>query len=479
MIKPVHWKTRLELLSPAEVQTIHAASLQIMERTGLKMPLDPARQAQAMDLGLQIDRETQRVRFPPAVVEAALKHAPAHFTLCARNPELDLPLDGRHGYLSLDGSAPNVLDLDSGEARPSVKADLAAAVRLADAMPQISFLWPTLSAGDCPAHVQPLHELEVLLTQSSKHVQAMTAVDPLNAHGTLEMAAAVAGGREALRRRPLISNFQCSVSPLAYDEGALEAALIFAEAGIPTGFVVMTIGCGTAPATLAGNAAQANAEVLAGLTLLQLFYPSTPTFYGFCPTMLELRRGGVTCGGPEDFWLQAVGCQMARFYGIPASIGTFATGAKSSDWQAGVDNGISGAVSQFCGADMMSGAGLLNAARLFSFEQLLLDCEIYDLLRTLNTEVVMDAEALALDVIDAVGPQGHFLAAKHTRRHMRQVWQPALMDRTTWDEWVKLGRPGALDQAKEQVHQLLATHQPDPLPQAERLKEIVAAYERM
>lgn len=477
MIKPVQWKTRLELLSAEEVQTIHTASLRILERTGLLMPLSPQRQAQARDVGLQLDQRN-RLRFPPEVVEAALKKAPSSYPLCARSPDNDFVLDGRHGYLSLDGSGPDVLDLDTGKVRPSSRADLAAAVRVADALPQISFLWPTVSARDCPAHVQSLYELEAMLTESSKHIQAMTAVDPLNAAGTIEMAAEVVGGRAELRRRPIISNFQCSVSPLSYDEKALEAAFLFAEAGIPTGFVVMTIGCGTAPATVAGNAAQANAEVLAGLTLLQLFYPGTPTFYGFCPTMMELRRGGVTCGGPEDFLLQAVGCQMARFYGIPASIGTFATGAKQSDWHAGVENGISGAISQFCGADMMSGAGLLNGARIFSFEQLLLDCETYDMLRATTQSFVINDETLALDVIDAIGPQSHYLASKHTRQHMRQVWQPTVLERTPWDEWVKKDRPTALDRARERARHILATHQPEPLPCAESLREIITAYEQ-
>ncbi len=477
MIQPVRWKTRFEFLTDADVQAIHQASLHIMERTGLVMPLSPGRQAQARDLGLRVAGE--RVYFPPDVVEAAVKQAPRHYTLYARNPDYDLPLDGRHGYLSLDGSGTDILDLDTGQVRLSTKADLQDAVRLADALPQISFLWPTVSAQDCPDRVQPLHELEVLLTHSGKHAQAMTAVDPLNAKGAVEMAVEVAGGREALRQRPIISNFQCSVSPLSYDEKSLEAAFIFGEAGIPTGFLNMTIGCGTAPATLAGNAAQANAEVLAGITLFQLFFPGAPTFYGTSATVMELRRGGVTCGGPEDFLLQAVGCQMAHFYGVPASIGTFATGAKASNWHAGVENALSGAVNQWCGADMMSGAGLLNGAKIFSFEQLLLDCEIYDMLRAVSQGFTISPDTLALDVIHTVGPQQHFLAEDHTFAHMHDLWQPSLIDRLPWDEWVQAGRPSAQDRARERAREILAAHQPEPLPNADRLREIIAAYERM
>jgi len=306
----------------------------------------------------------------------------------------------------------------------------------------------------------------------------MTAVDRLNAEGTVEMAAEVAGGREALRERPIVSTFQCSVSPLSYDEKSLEAAFVFGEARLPTGFLNMTIGCGTAPATVAGNAAQANAEVLAGLTLFQLFFPGVPTFYGTSATVMELRRGGVTCGGPEDFMLQAVGCQLAHFYAVPASIGTFATGAKSSGWHAGVENALSGAVSQFSGADMMCGAGLLNGASIFSFEQLHMDCEIYDMLRLVSQGFPLDAEALALEVIDAVGPQNHFMAEDHTLAHMREIWQPTLIDRTPLEEWTQAGRPSARDRARQQTEKILATHQPEPLPCTDTLREIVAAYER-
>jgi trimethylamine--corrinoid protein Co-methyltransferase len=306
----------------------------------------------------------------------------------------------------------------------------------------------------------------------------MTVVDALNARATVEIAAEVAGGRKALRERPIISNFQCSFSPLSYERNALEAAFVFAEAGIPTGFVVMPIGCGTAPATPAGNAALANAEVLAGITLLELFFPGAPTFYGSCATMMELHMGGVTCGGPEDLLLQAAGCQLARFYGLPSSIGTFATGAKTGDWHAGVENSLSGAVSQLCGADMMSGAGLLNAARVFSFEQLVMDGEIFDLIRATVQGFAVNPETLAEDVIHAAGPRGHFLTAAHTRAHLREIWQPTVLDRTSWDEWIKKGRPAVSYRARDRARQILASHVPEPLPGADRIREIVADYSK-
>lgn len=501
MIKPVRWSTRLQLLPEGAIHDIHDASLRLLERTGMVMPLSRERQAQASDLGLPVDRAGQRLYFPPDMVEAALKTAPRCYTLCARNPENDIFLDGLHGYLCLDGCGTQILDGETGKVRASGKADLQAATRLADALPQISFLWPALSAQDCPPPVQPLHELEVLLTHSCKHAQAMTAVDALNARGSVEMAAEVAGGREALAARPIISAFLCSVSPLSYSADALQAAWVFGEAGIPTGFMCMPIGCATAPATLAGSMALANAEVLAGVVLLQLFFPGAPTFYGSCATAMDLRSGGVTSGGPEDFLLQAAACQMAHFYGLPANIGTFATSATASNWHAGVENALSGALSQFAGVDMMCGAGQLNGARIFSFAQLLMDCEIYDMVRAVAQGFEVNAETLALDTIHETGPQNHFLTTPHTLAHMHELWQPTLIERASWEDWAARNRPSLAGKAHElaagflatapgrsrngrrrglrhETLQALASYEPQPLACADRLRDIVADYEK-
>lgn len=500
MIHPIRWSTRLELLPPESVRALQAASLRILEHTGIVMPLTPARQRQAQDLGLRIDTALQRVYFAPEIVEAALTKAPQRYSLCARDPENDIDLDGQRGYMCLDGCGTAVLDAASGQARPSTKADLAAAVRLADALPQISFLWPTVSAQDYPPAVQPLHELEACFLNSSKHVQAMTAVNALNARGTVAMAAEVAGGRDALRARPLVSTFLSSVSPLSFHSDALEAAFVFGEAGLPTGFICMPIGGATAPITPAGSAALANAEVLAGIVLFQLFFPGTPTFYGSYATMMDLRTGGITSGGPEDFWLQAAACQLAHAFGLPANIGTFATGAKASNWHAAVENGISGAVSQFTGVDMMCGAGLLNGARVFSAEQLLMDCEIYDLLRAVSQGYAVNAETLALDEIVEIGPQNNYLTTTHTLAHMRDLWQPTIIERMSWEDWVDRNRPTPADQARQLARKFqspvasaaparrrdprnetlrrLDSYTPQPLACADQLREIITDYER-
>lgn len=468
-----------EALSREQVEKIHQASLHILEHTGMAMPHEKVQEALA-SAGARVDRAKNKVYFPPAVVEDLLRKAPSGYTLYARDPSRDLPLDGRHGYLTLDGCGLQVLDLEGGTVRPSTRKDLEDAVRVADGLEQIAFLWPVISAQDTPRRVQPLYELAALLANSSKHIQAMTAVSGRMARGSVEMAAAVAGGRGALRERPMISNFVCSISPLSYDTESLEAALVFAEAGVPAGFMTMQIGCSTAPATLAGNLALGNAEILAGMVALQAVFPGAPTFYGSCATVMELRSGGVTCGGPEDFMLQAMSAQMARYYKVPSNIGTFATGAKAPNWHAGVEGSISGSISILAGADMMCGAGLLYGARIFSFEQLLMDCEIFEIIRRTAGGLEIDEETLALETIQRVGSGDHYMVEPHTIAHLREMWQPSVMNRSPYEKWMAEGQKDALEAAREKAKHILQTHRPKPLEEGlpQEIEKIIKSCER-
>ncbi len=456
---------------------IHAASLRVLDEVGVQVGSESVR-ARLAGAGLRVDGD--RVRLSSVAVDSALAAAPRHLILAGRDPAMDLPLDGRHGWLSVDGSAAEFIDPATGARRPATAADLALVTRLADALPEIGFLWQGVEAGDAPIPVRPLHELAVQLANSSKHVQLMTAVTPLAARGAVEMARAVVGGVEALRKRPILSSFQVSLSPLTFEGAALEAAVVYGEAGVPAGFVVMPIGCATAPATPAGVLVQSNAEVLAGITLLETLVPGAPTFYGACPTTMDPRTGLVACGGPEDLLYQAALAQLARSYGLPMSIGTFAPGAKTGDWQAGVENGLSGLVSALAGADMISGAGLLHAARVFALDEMVLDAEIFGLVRRFAGAVPVTDDDLAVDVIAAVGPGGNFLAEDHTVTHFRSLWQPRYFDRGTWEDWEAAGRPDPRTRARERAASLLASHVPAPLPDglAGELARIVAAYSR-
>jgi len=478
MIKPVKWRRTLELLSEDEVRSIHEASLRILERTGIVMPLDPARLEKALDMGVRADKSTNRLFFPSHVVEEALSWAPQAYDLCAPDPENNVSLDGKHGYMTTDGSATRIIDLETGETRNSTSKDLADLTRIADFLPQISFFWPSVSATDKTAAIQPLYELKTVMMNTSKHIQAMTAVDPVNAQGTVDIATAVCGGEESLRRAPVISNFLCPVSPLSYEGKGLAAAWIFAGAGAPTGFLNMQIAGSTAPVTTAGSLAMGNAEVIAGMALLQIMYKGAKSFYGSCATTMELRTGDVVCGGPYDLMLQNMSAQMARFYKVPSQAGTFATGAKATDWHCGVENALSGAMSILGNTDMMCGAGLISAASVFSIEQMLLDCETYELIDETLKGMEISDETLALDVIDAVGPRGNYLNQKHTFKHLREIWQPKIMFRGSHSDYLRGGSKSPFATANELAKDILARHTPKVMYNESDIDYILDDYEK-
>jgi trimethylamine--corrinoid protein Co-methyltransferase len=471
-------RLRLDILSPTDVQRIHTATLDIIESAGVRLPL-----SRALDIlevhGAKVDRETMIVRIPGHVIEEALAKAPPTYTLAARDSALDLPLDGQHLYLSTDGCGIEVIDLKTGKRRRSIKRDLDESALIADYLPQIAFYWPIVSAQDSPPESRSLHELEAAWNNTTKHVQTECVVTASEAKAAIEMAAAIVGGRNALRQRPVLSIMQCTISPLAHDEGSLDAALIAAEAGLPVGFMTMASCGSTGPATLAGNLVVGNAEVIAALALIELAYPGAPVFYAAAQTAMDWRTGGYTGGGPEDYLFGAATNLLADFYHVPLSMGAFATGAKQPDWQAALDNAFAALMPVLTGADMLTGAGLLHGSRILSYEQLVMDCEIYDIVRAMSQGIEVNDETLALDVIRSVGVGGSYLTHKHTRDQSRKGWVPTLIDRRPYSAWEDDPR-GAREWAHEKAAWILANHVPEPLDPklAAELRRVIASVER-
>jgi trimethylamine--corrinoid protein Co-methyltransferase len=235
----------------------------------------------------------------------------------------------------------------------------------------------------------------------------------------------------------------------------------------------------TGPATLAGNLVVGNAEVISALALIEMAYPGAPVYYAAAQTAMDLRTGGYTGGGPEDFLFGAATNVLADFYNVPLSMGAFATGAKEPGWQSAVENSLSAFMAVSTVSDMLLGAGLLHGSRIWSYEQMLMDCEIFDMVRKLIEGFIVDDETLALDVIQAVGPGGNFLKEKHTRTHMRELWTPQFMDRRPYEVWEEHG-DNAPDWARAKARQILETHQPEPLDPgiAQEFQRITASLER-
>jgi trimethylamine--corrinoid protein Co-methyltransferase len=471
-------KLKLEILSPQEVQKIHEATLWIIENVGVRFPSRRALKIWEAH-GAQVDHEKMVVRARPELIEKALKTCPPAYPLCGRDPQQDLPLDGNHVFVGTDGCGVEVLDIQTGQRRMSTLNDVRDIARIADATEEIAFHWVPVSAQDMPPESRSLHEIKTIWENSTKHVQTESIYNEREARAAIEMAALLVGGKDRLRERPVLSLMQCSAPPLGHDGGSVDAALVAAEYGIPTGFMTMAACLTTGPATMAGNLAVGNAEVIAGTALLQLAYPGAPVFYAAAQTASDPRSGAYTGGGPEDFLFGAATNVLADFYNIPLSMGSFATGAKEPNWQAGLENSLSTFMASVVMSDMLLGVGLLHGSRIWSYAQMMLDCEIFAIIHKMMQGIEVNEETLALETIAAVGPGGNFLTQKHTRQHMRDLFLPQFMDRRPYNEW-ESKKDDARDWALAKARKILTEHQPEPLDPkiSAEMAKIIASLEK-
>jgi trimethylamine--corrinoid protein Co-methyltransferase len=473
-LEPIAPGYHLRFLSDEQLAQFRSATLDILETSGVHCPSARALQIYA-EHGARVDFAGQIVRLPPGLVLEAMSHAPRFYTMGARQPDFDLKLDGSRMFCATDGCGVETIDFDTRQRRPSRLDDVEKMARLADYLPSVGFYWPMVSAQDHP-EIAPLYEIEASFENTVKHVQTETVMDGRMARYAVEMAAVVAGDEEALRQRPPLSSLVCTIAPLAQDPGGMEAALVFAAAGIPVGFMSMANAGSTAPATIAGTLACADAEIVAALVLVQLAYPGAPTFYSMMPGVMHPRTGAYlgTCWEIDPAY--PAGVELAHMWGVPALAAMFGPDAPAPGWQSAAEVAASLLLDALCGAETGSGMGLLDGCTLLYPEELFLAADIYHRVRILAAGIDASPEALALDVIQEIGPRGHFLRHRHTRQHLHSLRFSELTSQP--------GDGGAfrdpVECAKDKVKWILENHHPLPLEAAQQaeLKRILEAAER-
>jgi len=415
-IEPIAPSYHIRILSDAQLKQFKAGTFQILEETGIHCPSRRALDIYA-DHGAEVDFEDQIVKLSPEVILTALAHAPRHYTMGGRTETFDLDLSKPVTYEATDGTGTQTVDYKTRELRASNKDDVAKSARISDYLSSISFYWPMVSAQDHPI-APSLHELDASFNNTLKHVQTPTVVEEITARYAIEMAKVVAGDEDTMRRRPPLSLLICTIAPLAQDVGAMEAALVAAEAGIPVGFMSMPNTGSTAPATIAGTLVVGDAEILSAIVLMQMAYPGAPVYHSFMPGMTHPRTGAYY--GHESR-VYAMGVELAHMWGVPTLAGTFGSGAHYLGWEAGMEAGKTSLLCALCGGETGSGMGLLRGSTLLYPEALVLDAELYHSVRADAAELNTSSDHLALDVIQAVGPRGHYLRERHTREHFRKL----------------------------------------------------------
>jgi trimethylamine--corrinoid protein Co-methyltransferase len=309
---------RLSVFSETDIEDIHLATLEVLERTGVFVE-DPAALDVFADGGCRVDRERRVVRIPGHVVEDALRAAPAKVVLCGRDSAKDIVLEGGRVGFSNFGEGTSVVDLQTGALRDSVKRDVCDAARLVDCLPEIDCFEIAVGANDMPPETASIHNHEAALLNTTKPVSG-GPLDGYAVQSSLAMLAAIAGSEDAARERPQMVFGTCPVSPLQLGRELCEIVLATARAGFPSCVLSMAMAGGSSPVTLAGTLVTHNAEVIAGLTLAQLAGRGVPVLYGSSTTAMDLRLATASVGSPELALISAGAAQLARHYRLPSYI---------------------------------------------------------------------------------------------------------------------------------------------------------------
>lgn len=457
-------RTFLQVLSEDERIQVHERTLKILANTGVRVDTAQGRQF-LYEAGADLDGDTNIVRFPPALVEEALQKAPKDFTLGARRTGWDLPMNAGNCVLLADGEATTVIDRQTGEHRPSTFKDWLEATRLTDALDEIGIYWAMVERYDREGTIaDQVQYWRVLFANFSKHVQDAS---PGAEHSSwlLEVLQVVFGDKESIKKRHPFSFLLCPQSPLIIDQHYTEAYLATLGWDIPVAVMPMPLMGGTAPGSLIASITQANCEVLAMLCLVQAASPGTPFIYAPATSPMNPRTGMLSSGAIENGLFGAGTTEMGRYYGLPVE----ASGGGTDNYVLGIQTAYEGALNAILPVlswpDILVGAGLLGGSMILSFEQLLIDVEIFEMSKRAH-QGILTGEGKWLDqVIDRVGPAGNYLSERSTVAGIRQgEWY---MSQLGFHDPIRLReaekRSSLRDEAKDKVEQILRSHRSMPL----------------
>lgn len=309
---------RKEFLSQSDRQQIHQATLQILANTGAKFDNE-----EALDYlekaGATVDRTSKIVTFPAQVVEDALKLVPESFRMAARDPKYDVMVGaGQTSFLPF-AVAVYVNDLETGEYRPSTSEDMEKVAILTDYLSEYNFTHNAVTCNDMHQQTDLVRSMEINMNHNTKPIMCgMSNAQITEAY--INMASVLVGGRDKLKEQPMLIGAACAVSPLTYAGEVLDSMIAFAKVGLPVRILSMALAGATSPCTLAGTLALQNAEILAGIVLLQAITPGLPSVYATSSTLMDFRLCLATLGCAEMSMFSAGTAEMARFYNLPSFV---------------------------------------------------------------------------------------------------------------------------------------------------------------
>ncbi len=469
----VYTGVQFSRLSEAQCHKLHWASLEILERVGVRAHLQ-----EAVDLlkkaGADVS-DGNLVRVPAGLVEKAFATAPRRIVLCDRHGNRVMPLEGDRCFYGPGSDTLNIVDHRTGERRKPVLKDVEEGTIVCDALPNIDFVMSMVMPADVDATIADRYQAETMLTNTTKPI-IVVSYELAGLMDAVEMAEAVVGGADALRRNPLVAAYINVTTGLRHNREALEKLLYLSRKGLPFIYAPVSTSGVSSPVTVAGSIAIDNAGVLAGLVLSQLVREGAPFIVpGVQHSVLDMRTMISTYVEAERGVAQALG----QFYELPRFALGGASEAKMVDQQAAAEAALTLLTETLAGGNIIHDLGYLESGLGSSLAQLVICDEIVGWIEGYVKPIEITDETLALDMIAEYSDEGPYLKSDHTRRHYRDRWYPTLFERASYHTWMEKGGKSLGERAAARVDQILSEHQPAPLPAdvTKRLREIVQQAE--
>jgi trimethylamine--corrinoid protein Co-methyltransferase len=456
----------MRFLSERDTETIYEAALTILATVGSVVHHGEAVSLLA-DAGCRV-AEDGRVLVPPVLVERARATAPAIVRMYDRDGAPAMDLGGRNAYFGTGADLMHTYDLETGDRRRSTLADVARAAQLVDALPNMDF---AMSAA-YPNEVVAAHAYVLSFATMLRHTRkplVVIAEGGRDLEAICGLAGIVRGGPDQLRDRPYFAVYAQPASPLAHPHDSVAKLLVCARAGVPCVYVPAPLTGTTAPITVAGYMALGTAESLLGLVVHQLCRPGAPFVFGHGHAVLDMHSAQSVYNAVEGYAIEMGMVAMAKWLDLPNFANAGTSDAQLVDAQAGLEIGQETLLVMQAGSNLNHNAGYLDFGLTGSLEGIVITDEVVGMTRHLLAGITVDEDALALDVVAAVGPGGHFLDQKHTRRHLRGCqWRPTILNREGREAWRARGSMDLRAQARWKALDVLRGHSPAPLaPEAD------------
>jgi trimethylamine--corrinoid protein Co-methyltransferase len=466
---------RLSLLSEEQCRMVHQASLEILEKTGMRVYHEKARLL-LQDHGADISDDTL-VKFPSDLISGALKGAPSQINLFKRGTDQAVvQLSGNRVSFGTGSDCLNYLDPRSGQRRPFTIPDVIDAIHVVDALPELDFCMSMGIPADLGEDNSYLQQFALMMEHTSKPL-VFVCNDENDCQMIAAMAESAAGSRKALRDHPTLLLYSEPSTPLQHSETATGKLLYMAEHELPIVHSPAPMMGGTSPITLAGGLALGNAEVLSSLVIHQLQREGAPFVYGSGLHHMDMKTMISVYGAPEFQLARVAVAEMGRYYGLPTWGYAGHSDSCIMDEQAAADAAYSILIALLGGNNLVHDVGYLEGGLTTSPEMVVFSAEMISMMRRFMEGFSFNQDDLALDLIHQVGPGGDFLAADHTFEHFRDFWQPQLFSRQRVEEWLQNGSLRLGDTLRVKTVSLMEEHQPEPLPDStkEELQQILKA----